>query len=158
MIVDGFCGVGGNTIQFALTCHKVIAIDIDPQKIEAAKHNAKIYGVEDRIEFIVGDFFAVIPNLTTADVIFLSPPWGGPQYIQENVFDIQKMIPCDGIKAFNAALEITENIAFFLPKNTNVDQLVSLAGPGGQVEIEQNLLNTKVKTVTAYYGDLIQQQ
>ena len=34
-------------------------------------------------------------------------------------------------------------------------QLVSLAGPGGNVEIEQNLLNRKLKTMTAYYGDLI---
>lgn len=28
-----------------------------------------------------------------------------------------------------------------------------LAGPGNRVEIEQNLLNNKVKTVTAYYGE-----
>ena len=55
----------------------MIAIDIDPHKIEAARHNAKIYGVEDRIQFIVGDFFEVIPTLNIADVIFLSPPWGG---------------------------------------------------------------------------------
>lgn len=32
LIVDGFCGVGGNAIQFAFTCERVIAIDIDPQK------------------------------------------------------------------------------------------------------------------------------
>merc|ERR1740129_2322434 len=29
VIVDGFCGVGGNSIQFAFTCERVIAIDID---------------------------------------------------------------------------------------------------------------------------------
>lgn len=142
-------------MQFAKTCQRVIAIDIDPVKIEAAKNNARVYGVEDRIEFIVGDFFDIVPNLKTADVIFLSPPWGGPQYLNENVFDLQSMIPLDGIKIFDTALSVTENIAYYVPKNTNVDQLVSLAGPGGQVEIEQNLLNTKVKTVTAYFGDLI---
>jgi len=158
IIVDGFCGVGGNTIQFAKTCMKVIAIDIDPKKIEAAKHNARIYGVEDRIDFIVGDFFDIIPHCVTADVIFLSPPWGGPQYLNADVYDIQSMIPMDGIKIFDAALKITENIAYYVPKNSNVDQLISLAGPGGLVEIEQNLLNTKVKTVTAYYGELIQQE
>lgn len=38
----------------------VIAIDIDPDKIELARHNARVYGVEDRIEFIVGDYFKVI--------------------------------------------------------------------------------------------------
>ena len=72
---------------------QVIAIDIDPRKIEAAKHNARIYGVEDRIEFIVGDFFDIIPQCVTADVIFLSPPWGGPQYLNADVYDIQSMIP-----------------------------------------------------------------
>ena len=63
VIVDGFCGVGGNAIQFAFTCERVIAIDIDPQKISLARHNAAVYGVEDRIEFIVGDFFKVVPTL-----------------------------------------------------------------------------------------------
>jgi len=28
-----------------------------------------------------------------------------------------------------------------------------MAGPGGKVEVEQNLLNNKIKTVTAYFGD-----
>lgn len=76
VIIDAFCGVGGNAIQFALTCHRVIAIDIDPVRLMCAKHNAKIYGVEDRIEFICGDYMTLIPRLK-ADVVFLSPPWGG---------------------------------------------------------------------------------
>jgi predicted O-methyltransferase YrrM len=52
--------VGGNAIQFAFTCERVIAIDIDPHKIQLARQNAAVYGVEDRIEFIVGDFFQVM--------------------------------------------------------------------------------------------------
>ena len=62
-IIDGFCGVGGNTIQFAKKGASVIAIDIDPEKIAMAKNNAKIYGVQDKIEFICGDFFDVIKTL-----------------------------------------------------------------------------------------------
>ena len=45
VVVDAFCGVGGNAIQFAFTCNRVIAIDIDPAKIELAKNNAAVYGV-----------------------------------------------------------------------------------------------------------------
>ena len=41
----------------------VIAIDIDPVKIACAIHNAAIYGVADRIEFIVGDYFQIMPHL-----------------------------------------------------------------------------------------------
>ena len=78
-----------NLLQFALTCERVIAIDIDPEKIRLARHNARVYGVEERIEFIVGDFFSIVPSLHGADVIFLSPPWGGPQYLSEDIYDIQ---------------------------------------------------------------------
>ena len=98
-----------------------------------------------------------MPELTSAEVIFLSPPWGGPGYINTEVFDLKNDIPLDGFEIFNAALEVTENIAYFVPRNTNVDQLISLAGPGGLVEVEQNILNQKIKSVTAYFGDLIAQ-
>jgi hypothetical protein len=33
--------------------------------------------------------------------------------------------------------------------------LKKLAGVGGHVEIEQALLNTKLKLLTAYFGDLV---
>lgn len=67
-------------IKYAF-CFLVIAIDIDAKKIEMARHNAEIYGVADRIEFIVGDFLQLSDSLR-ADVVFLSPPWGGPDYVK----------------------------------------------------------------------------
>uniref|UniRef100_A0A1L8DDA6 Trimethylguanosine synthase n=1 Tax=Nyssomyia neivai TaxID=330878 RepID=A0A1L8DDA6_9DIPT len=155
LLVDGFCGVGGNTIQFAMTCAKVIAIDIDPKKIEMAKHNAAVYGVQDRIEFIVGDFVALADTLK-ADVVFLSPPWGGPQYSKEETYDLEKsLIPIPASELFAKCQKITENIAMFLPRNSNTQQLSMLAGPGGAVEIEQNFLDRKFIALTAYYGELI---
>ena len=85
----------------------MIAIDIDPNKIELARHNAGVYGVEDRIEFIVGDFFQVMPSLK-ADVVFLSPPWGGPEYQNQEVFDLKEMGGClDGFKAFEIAQQVS---------------------------------------------------
>lgn len=63
VVIDAFCGCGGNSIQFALTCERVIAIDLDPVKLHCARENAKIYGVADRIEFILGDFFDLAPRL-----------------------------------------------------------------------------------------------
>ncbi|XP_076804965.1 trimethylguanosine synthase-like isoform X1 [Clavelina lepadiformis] len=155
VIVDAFCGVGGNSIQFAFTCEKVIAIDIDPLKLSYAKHNADLYGVANRIEFICANFFDIASTLK-ADVVFLSPPWGGPEYIHREVFSIEDM-GVFGAKAFSIAKEISNNVGFFLPRNANVEELVMLAGPGNRVEIEQNLLNNKIKTVTAYFGeDLIE--
>ncbi|NXE34452.1 TGS1 synthase, partial [Ptilorrhoa leucosticta] len=149
IVVDAFCGVGGNAIQFALTSKRVIAIDIDPEKLRLARHNAEVYGVAEHIDFLCGDFLALAAGLR-ADVVFLSPPWGGPDYATAEIFDIQTMICPDGYP-----FQITNNIVYFLPRNADINQVASLAGPGGKVEIEQNFLNNKLKTITAYFGDLI---
>ncbi|KAI7825640.1 RNA cap guanine-N2 methyltransferase-domain-containing protein [Gamsiella multidivaricata] len=154
VIIDAFCGVGGNAIQFALTCHRVIAIDIDPVRLMCAKNNARVYGVEDRIEFICGDYMTLIPKLK-ADVVFLSPPWGvGPGYLAQDEFDIKQDIPMDGEFLFNETCKITNNIAYFLPRNSNAEQIGRLAGPGGSCEIEKNVLNDVCKAWTAYFGEL----
>lgn len=100
----------------------VIAVDIDPVKIEYCRHNAKIYGVEDKIEFIVGDFMEIAPTIK-ADVVFLSPPWGGPGYQSAEVFDIATMIPMDGFKLMETARTISNNIAYFLPRNVDKTQV-----------------------------------
>ncbi|KAI1243389.1 hypothetical protein IHE44_0000993 [Lamprotornis superbus] len=119
IIVDAFCGVGGNAIQFALTSKRVIAIDIDPEKLRLARHNAEVYGVAEHIDFLCGDFMALAAGLR-ADVVL--------------------------------SKKITNNIVYFLPRNADINQVASLAGPGGKVEIEQNFLNNKLKTITAYFG------
>lgn len=155
VIIDAFCGAGGNTIQFAKTCERVIAIDIDEKKIEMAKHNATIYGVADRIEFIVGDYFKLAKTLK-ADVVFLSPPWGGPQYLKEDVYDIEKsLLPLPGSELMQITRNITSNIAIYLPRNTNTHQLAVLAGRGKSVEIEQGFLDRKLIAITAFYGNLL---
>ena len=50
-----------------------------------AKHNAKIYGVDHKITFIHGDYFKEAAKYKV-DVVFMSPPWGGPDYINESYF------------------------------------------------------------------------
>lgn len=86
VVLDLFCGCGGNAIQFALSpsCSKVIAVDIDPIKVEMAKHNAEIYGVRSKIEFVTGDAIKYLRDAAGSgsgiDVVFLSPPWGGVSY------------------------------------------------------------------------------
>lgn len=155
VVIDAFCGAGGNSIQFALASRRVIAVDIDPAKVELARNNASVYGVADKIEFIVADFLEVAPRLC-GDVVFLSLPWGGPSYQWKKSFDLKDMKP-DFYQTFALSKKISNNIALLVPKNTDVDQLVQLAGPGGKVEIEQNLLHNKIKTITAYFGDLVAQ-
>ena len=129
-----------------------LAIDIDPGRIACAQHNAQVYGVADRIDFILGDFFQLIPFLK-ADVVFLSPPWGGPEYLDQSVFDLSRMGHLDGIDIFTRTSQITPNIAYFLPRNVDPAQLAQLSD---QCEMEGNYINDKLKTVTAYFGELKQ--
>lgn len=105
-------------------CFIVIAIDIDPIKIDLARNNAEIYGVADRIEFIIGDYYALAPSLK-ADVVFLSPPWGGPKYLQKKTISLTDIMSDykGGQHLYQLTRQITENIAYFLPRNIDVNQV-----------------------------------
>ncbi|KAI9344885.1 RNA cap guanine-N2 methyltransferase-domain-containing protein [Obelidium mucronatum] len=154
VVVDAFCGAGGNSIQFALAGYKVISVDIDPVKLACAHHNAKLYGALENIDFVHGDFMKLAAKLK-GDVVFLSPPWGGPEYLKHDTFDIKEMMPIDGEELFKEASKITKNIIYFMPKNSNSEQLINLAGPGSTCELEEVYLNDRPKVLCAYYGDLV---
>ncbi|XP_073052994.1 uncharacterized protein [Primulina eburnea] len=153
-IIDFFTGVGGNAIQFAQRSKHVIAIDIDPNKIDFAMHNASLYGVEDKIDFVRGDSFSLAPKLK-ADTVFMSPPWGGPDYTRVKKFDINTMLkPKDGKFLFNVGKRIASKIVMFLPRNIDINQLAELslaANPPWSLEVEKNFLNDRLKAVTAYF-------
>lgn len=83
ILVDAFAGAGGNTIAFAKSgkWKRVYAIEKDPVVLQCAKHNAKIYGVQNKITWFEGDCFEILKNqlkdLAPYSVLFASPPWGG---------------------------------------------------------------------------------
>lgn len=74
-VLDLGCGVGGNTIGFARAGCKVIAVERDAARLESARHNARVYGVESKIRFEQGDARAWISNVGDR-VVFVDPPWG----------------------------------------------------------------------------------
>ncbi|RXW21790.1 hypothetical protein EST38_g4074 [Candolleomyces aberdarensis] len=168
-ILDGFCGVGGNAIAFAQTCNRVIALDTSPTRLALARHNAQIYGVADRIEFIQADYTSFIQSRLLRgdprkiDVIFLSPPWGGPAYLdgdtEETVngehpsYHLSSIQPIHGAELFRLSRSVTPNIAYFLPRNTNLNEIGELAGEE-KVEVEEEWTGTKLKALTCYFGGL----
>lgn len=94
-----------------------------------AKNNAKIYGVEHKIDFMVGDYISMMKNLLdgykqfkrSEIFVFLSPPWGGPNYIESDHYSIESLEPIGGKRLFSVITEyLTENIIMFLPRTTNV--------------------------------------
>jgi len=85
----------------------VIAIDNSPVKLALARHNAAIYGVADRIDFILADFVQFAKALASSpsprqgiDVVFLSPPWGGIDY--QSFSSSKSTQDADGSLAFAA--------------------------------------------------------
>jgi protein-L-isoaspartate O-methyltransferase len=50
-----------------------VGIDLDPQRVEEARANAKAAGVEDRVRFMVGDLFASDFSEATVVTLFLWP-------------------------------------------------------------------------------------
>lgn len=93
-------------------------------KIELARNNAEVYGVSDRIEFIIGDYYALAPTLK-ADVVFLSPPWGGPSYSLKKTVNIDDIMSNygGGKYLYELTRQVTENIAYFLPRNIDEQQV-----------------------------------
>lgn len=103
-------------------------MDIDPNKIHMARHNAEIYGVAHKIKFIVGNFFTVYKKLRylMPDVIVTSPPWGGPEYLATNIYSLKSLCNNNsggGFRIFNLAKTIAPNIALHIPRTTNIHEV-----------------------------------
>lgn len=92
IVIDGFCGAGGNTIEFAQEFSFVLGIELNPERARIAAHNASVYGVRHKVDIVIGDFMTISRSLR-ADLVYLSPPWGGPGYKNTEVFDLHQMKP-----------------------------------------------------------------
>lgn len=156
-ILDAFCGAGGNAIQFALLSEriKVTAIDINKDRLELCKHNAKIYGVYDQITFICGDFMEIGKSLCNFDVIFLSPPWGGIEYQNQKIFKLAYM-PIDYIKMFELSSSKASSVIHFVPKNSDSEDCLRLCKyfKIKKIKFEKQYFGKKYKTLSCYYGKL----
>jgi trimethylguanosine synthase len=106
------------------------------------------------------------------DAIFLSPPWGGPQYqsigprhfalsnIEIQSREEEEEENCgiiDGAGLLRLAVAAVPanapNIGYYLPRNLNGISFAEdcySCGIRGRIEMEQNVLNDKLKTITAY--------
>ncbi len=154
-VVDAFCGVGGNCIHFAARGMHVVAVDISLERLEMARHNAAVYGVADRIDFVLGDFLALAPRLR-ADAVVLSPPWGGPAYqIRDDPssLDLASVIsvPCGGIELLRVARTVSDRVVYMLPKDVNRESLRTAAGQTEEVEVEDMFVNSAKKMTVSYH-------
>lgn len=156
-VMDGFAGAGGNIIQFAMN-NKTIAMEIDQSRLDMLKANAEIYKVTENIKFIKGDFLEDAKSQAPLDVIFMSPPWGGPEYVKSKKYDIFTMITPDITKIMQTCNEITKNVVLYLPRSAHPAQIVQLFKymPNIERKIEFQLfcVGSKVKTMCCYMGEM----
>lgn len=145
-VIDGFCGVGANAIAFARSGAKVYAIEKDVKRLKMARHNARSYGVDEKIEFICGDFFREAPKIK-AEGVFLDLEWGGPAYKKLKNFRLSDFTP-DGGKVLKVALKYFKKIALKIPDNFDISEFEKL---GKAYEIEDNVMYDRVIFRTAYF-------
>ncbi|GII92393.1 RsmD family RNA methyltransferase [Sinosporangium siamense] len=125
VVLDGFAGIGGSSIGFARAGKRVIAVDVDGDRLRMAEENSKIYGVADRIEFVVGDFMDVVQSARAAvDAVYLDPPWGGPAYKGQDRFLLASFLP-DGGRLLSLTLPRFDEVLLRVPENFDLTELES---------------------------------
>jgi len=146
-VVDGFCGVGGNTIGFARRCDEVFAIEKDKTRLEMARHNAAIYGVEGKINFILGDFLVQAPKIK-ADGVFIDLEWGGPDYKELEGFKLHNFVP-DGNDILELSFKHFKKVAIKVPDFFDFKELEKF---GKKYEVQDNMINGEVGFRTIYFN------
>lgn len=146
-IVDICCGGGGNTIQFARRFEKVIGIDINDDNLFCTKKNCELYGVDDKITLKQADWTKIAGTeyyeylKQNVDLVFSSPPWGGPAYKGKEEFDLDLLQPMPIKELLISFFDISPNVVLFLPRNSNLTQLA---------EVTRELLGTEAKCRVIY--------
>eukprot|EP00929_Paragymnodinium_shiwhaense_P063287 TRINITY_DN31624_c0_g1_i1.p1 TRINITY_DN31624_c0_g1~~TRINITY_DN31624_c0_g1_i1.p1 ORF type:complete len:654 (-),score=179.14 TRINITY_DN31624_c0_g1_i1:43-2004(-) len=158
LVVDGTCGVGGNAIQFALSSDRVIAVDLDKQRLEDAQHNAGLYGVDKKIEFVHDNFvhWATTYDGPAIDAVFLSPPWGGPAHLDADYFSLRDVDSCDIAELFSAATKVSSRVVLYMPRHQDLHEMAILGASHGfgAVEVEKILFQyptPHLKLVVLYF-------
>ncbi|SPN96986.1 related to TGS1 TrimethylGuanosine Synthase [Cephalotrichum gorgonifer] len=163
-IIDIFAGAGGNSIPFALSerWSRVISIEKDRDTLACAQNNASIYGVTDQITWVLGDSFKylslALTNPASLDpslridpettVIFASPPWGGPGYTTDEVFNLHEMEPYN-LSQLHEACKAMDH-ALFLPRSSDLRQIAKLMPAGKKAEVVQYCVEGASKAMVAY--------
>lgn len=85
VVLDMGTGCGILAVLAAKKARKVVATDINPYAVKCAEKNAKMNGVEEKIEFRLGDLFQPIkPNETFSLILFNVPYLPSEPYEERN--------------------------------------------------------------------------
>lgn len=120
-ITDATAHIGGNTNSFAKNFKHVNAIEINKSNFDMLMNNMKILE-RGNITFQCDDYLRVCKSLKQ-DVVFIDPPWGGPEYKNKDVLDIS----LSKVDLGDIIIDIIPNtklIVLKLPFNYNFNKLM----------------------------------
>ena len=145
--------VGATCIQLAKRFDHVVGIENDKERIEMARKNAKLYGVEN-VEFIEGDVLDVeLLKSIKADVAFLDPGWSTRLMDRSShVSDIDLTQPSLREMFDLTSKYITKNIVARVPEKFTFETLEDL----GVCKLENIIINGEVVFEVAYFMDGIE--
>lgn len=115
-VLDLTAGAGGNAIGFARAGSRVIATELDEERLKLARHNARVYGVQDQITFRHGDAREVIAQ-ESAEIVFVDPPWGVYDKVRVTLSDLPLLAE------LMPALSYKEQVWLKLPPSFDPDTL-----------------------------------
>lgn len=156
-VLEICCGVGGTTVFLAKYLPHVYAVDLSSTRIEAAKINAKTFGVEDKITFIHGDGLdeTILKKAKNDGVqaVITDVEWRNnlSKTLQETTPNIEETIPSTPRLYEQLSQLVTSNIAMHMAANSNKNQLTALA----DCEVEELTYQGITKFINVYFGSLI---
>ncbi|KAL9107211.1 MAG: hypothetical protein Q9227_007835 [Pyrenula ochraceoflavens] len=160
ILIDAMAGAGGNTIAFAKDdkWKRVYALEANDKNLSCARKNAEVYNVHDRVTWFEGDCFQIIEGLEMKElaqkygVIFCSPPWGGPEYRADTIFDLDAMQPYSLQKLYYSFKKFSDYIVMYLPRTSDLQQIAELVGKGEKAQIIHYCTDGRSKALCAYLG------
>jgi 16S rRNA G966 N2-methylase RsmD len=130
-VIDGTACVGGNTISFAKRFKEVHAIEICKERAKMLTNNIHTCSLKN-VSVYNASFLDIFDTSSvlytklyerrkTYDVIFLDPPWGGPEYKKEEYLDLY-LGDMNVINIIQKLIErkLSKFIILKAPKNYNI--------------------------------------
>ncbi|SCU82612.1 LADA_0C06766g1_1 [Lachancea dasiensis] len=162
VMLDVYCGGGGNTIQFAQYFSKVYGVDNSLEHLYCTYRNAQAYNVEDRIWLKLGDWPTLSRkkrfNKLKIDCVFSSPPWGGPQYLKSELYDLEAALLPQGLReTLQGLFQVSGNVVLFLPRNSDLGQISrvtrELLGEQARCKVLYVKENGFLKGILCFWGE-----
>jgi len=167
-VLDAFCGIGMNAINFYKEDFQVIALDSriialtqtkrNHPTVEYAQYNAGLHGINDGINFITGEFLDINFNKMMLDVILINPVL---KYNPDKKFSLIRNTWFDYQGVLKKALKMVGNVVLCLPRYVEILEIVELFWTvfneseeidANCIEIEFQFINKELQQIVVFYG------